>query len=72
MNLSPAVVRVRPVWKRPERRFPLRYLRPRPALAHFPGWPLPLPAVLDELPGLGTSSQRHRTGTAPVTSRGMC
>jgi hypothetical protein len=45
MNLSPAVVRIRPVWKRPERRFPLRYLRPRPTLVTFPARPL-----LDELP----------------------
>ena len=52
MNLSPAVVRVRPVWKRPERRFPLRYLRPRPSLVAFPARPLALPPLLDELPGL--------------------
>lgn len=32
MNLNPAVVRFRPVWKRPERRFPLCYLRPVPPL----------------------------------------
>ena len=53
MNLSPAVVRVRPVWKRPERRFPLRYLRPRPSLVAFPAWPVARPPLLDELPGPG-------------------
>jgi type IV secretion system protein VirD4 len=50
MNLQPVVVRLRPVWKRLERRFPLRYLRPRPVLAAFPGRALPVPTVLDELP----------------------
>jgi hypothetical protein len=41
MNLSPVVVKVRPVWKRPERRFPLRYLLTQPALPHSPGRALP-------------------------------
>ena len=45
MNLSAVVVRFRPVWKRPERRFPLRYLRPRPALLAAPARPLPLSEI---------------------------
>lgn len=45
MNLFPAVVRVRPVWKRPGRRFPLRYLLSQPAPLAVPDG---LPAVLDE------------------------
>jgi type IV secretion system protein VirD4 len=40
MNLAPVVVRVRPVWKRPERRFPLRHLRPIPSLSAWPSRPL--------------------------------
>lgn len=47
MNLSPAVVRFRPVWKRPERRFPLSLLRPRPALLAVPR-PLPLPEIVPD------------------------
>jgi hypothetical protein len=52
MNLSPVVVRVRPVWKRPERRFPMSYLRPRPPLPALPdrSLPLPWPSVPAELP----------------------
>lgn len=47
MNLSPAVVRFRPVWKRPERRFPLSLLRPHPALLAVPQ-PLPLPEIVPD------------------------
>jgi type IV secretion system protein VirD4 len=42
MNLNPVVVKVRPVWKRPERRFPRSYLRPRPVLTALPSLPLPI------------------------------
>jgi type IV secretion system protein VirD4 len=58
MNLSPVVVRVRPVWKRPERRFPLRYLRARPTFPAFPDLPLPLPETIGfgELPEIEPSS----------------
>lgn len=43
MNLSPAVVRVRPVWKRPARRFPLCYLARRPQVPALPDWSPELP-----------------------------
>jgi hypothetical protein len=63
MNLSPAVVRVRPVWKRPERRFPLRYLRPRPALVAFPARPL-----LNELPAAAPDGWAlEDSGLVPAT-----
>ena len=42
MNLSPVVVRVRPVWKRPDRRFPHRYAN-RPHRPAVPGRVAPLP-----------------------------
>lgn len=41
MNLFPVVVKVRPVWKRPERRFPLRYLVSQPGRPVFPAAGLP-------------------------------
>lgn len=47
MNLAPVVVKVRPVWKRPGRRFPLRYFTGQPPRA-FPGAALPGP--LEALP----------------------
>jgi type IV secretion system protein VirD4 len=50
MNRPPVVVKVRPVWKRPERRFPLSYLRPRPVLTLLPSLPAPEPPVPAELP----------------------
>lgn len=43
MNLSPVVVKVRPVWKRPERRIPLRWLPSRPVVPAAPGRVLPPP-----------------------------
>ena len=44
MNLRPVIVKVRPVWRRPSQRFPLRYLlgQPRPAYLRRPALPLPV------------------------------
>jgi hypothetical protein len=52
MNLSPAVVKFRPVWKRPARRFPLRYLLGQPALPGGFDESLPVRAYddLDQVP----------------------
>jgi type IV secretion system protein VirD4 len=57
MNLSPVVVKVRPVWKRPERRFPLRYLLPQPALPGSFGRALSLPESA-ALPGIGPAREQ--------------
>src|SRR5262249_39501806 len=62
MNLSPVVVRFRPVWKRPERRFPLSVLRPRPALLAVPR-PLPLPEIVPD--DLGALEPATREFTSP-------
>jgi hypothetical protein len=62
MNLSsPAVVRIRPVWKRPESRFPLRHLHAQPRLPAFPACRLPLPEVVGfaEVPEIGPSAPVH-------------
>jgi hypothetical protein len=53
MNLSPAVVKFRPVWKRPARRIPLRWLLAQPALPpsrRAETFPLPVTGEPAEIP----------------------
>jgi hypothetical protein len=60
MNLSPVVVKFRPVWKRPGRRAPLRWLVGQPVLP--PTWsartvPLPVLDDTDEIPAVGSATE---------------
>jgi type IV secretion system protein VirD4 len=69
MNLSPVVVKVRPVWKRPERRFPLRYLRTQPQLPDYSRTRSPLPESLDDvLVPEAIAAGEALAGLAPVTA----
>ena len=70
MNLSPVVVKFRPVWRRADRRFPLRYLVREPV-------PLPIPVPVPQLaavPDLAADADNvtaagEFTAWAPATPR---
>lgn len=53
MNRDPVIVKIRPVWKRPGRRFPLRYFTSQVQRPAFPALPeaVDVPAVTGPVPG---------------------